>query len=649
MPSLADLQRVMQHQLKEDQHRQLVNVTAFTIEDAIRQAAAELSLPMGRIGYEIIERGRNGFLGLQKRPFLIMAYPSSVESQDADKATPQPKDRDGEVFVRLDTRGVMLKVTNPIGSGLWPSADGAIEKIRTRVQSAVDKDAITRIVDEADGKYYKIGEFDYDPRADANFSVELSNGNMKAWISVGRPGRGGSDPTAGAIKAFLKSKGIHEGLLEERLQRFEDEPRYSERILIAEGQRAIRGRDAYIALNFRRSSDRDNLELQEIDGRVDFKNLHIIQNVVAAQELARKHDAQTGVNGYTVTGEILPAEDGDDLDFQIGKNVSLGEDGRTAIADINGQVIYDRGRIQVEPVYMVSGDVNIKTGNILFLGSVVIKGNIDDGFSVKASGSIEVHGSVGKAELDCEEDIVVHRGIAGRKGATIRCGRSLWAKFIENATVRTNDMVVVSDGIINSLVLSRKRVICKGRRASIVGGRTLASELISAKTLGSVAGTETVVEVGYDPEIRQKLKLLQKNAQDIEEELQTIDQKVIPYKQMQAAGRPIDEQRADNYKRMIDREVELQYELKERREEIAKCEDYLRRIGIDGRVSISHSVFPGARIGIQDAHLDVRREFKSVTFVQDGSAVAATSYQKSADEEASLQTRARGVIRDRGR
>ncbi|MBO6100931.1 MAG: DUF342 domain-containing protein, partial [Spirochaetaceae bacterium] len=38
--------------------------------------------------------------------------------------------------------------------------------------------------------------------------------------------------------------------------------------------------------------------------------------------------------------------------------------------------------------------VNIKTGNITFLGTVIVKGNVDDGFNVKASGNIEVYGTV---------------------------------------------------------------------------------------------------------------------------------------------------------------------------------------------------------------------------------------------------------------
>ena len=36
-------------------------------------------------------------------------------------------------------------------------------------------------------------------------------------------------------------------------------------------------------------------------------------------------------------------------------------------------VLLTAGRLSVEPIYTVEGDVNLKTGNILFLGTVFVK------------------------------------------------------------------------------------------------------------------------------------------------------------------------------------------------------------------------------------------------------------------------------------
>ncbi|GHU63919.1 hypothetical protein FACS189445_6960 [Spirochaetia bacterium] len=182
----------------------------------------------------------------------------------------------------------------------------------------------------------------------------------------------------------------------------------------------------------------------------------------------------------------------------LGKNVHLGDDKVTIISDMNGQVVEVGGKINVEPVYTVDGNVNLKTGNIIFLGTVIVKGSVEDGFSVKAAGNIEVNGTVEKAELDAEGDIIVHQGITGSKvNGIIRAGKSIWARFIENTALEAGDMVVAQDGIINSRVDAFKRIICQGKRATIVGGRLRTSEEINAKVLGSpTAGTETICEVG---------------------------------------------------------------------------------------------------------------------------------------------------------
>ena len=155
----------------------------------------------------------------------------------------------------------------------------------------------------------------------------------------------------------------------------------------------------------------------------------------------------------------------------VGKNVKLSEDGFSALAEINGQVLLLGGKINVEPIYTIPGDVNLRTGNILFLGTVIVKGNVEDGFSVKAAGNIEVFGSVGKCLVDAEGDIVVHQGIAAKTEGKIRCGKSLYSKFIEHAHVDAGEYVVVTDGIVHSHVDANKMILCQGKRAQIVGGQ----------------------------------------------------------------------------------------------------------------------------------------------------------------------------------
>ena len=294
------------------------------------------------------------------------------------------------------------------------------------------------------------------------------------------------------------------------LREFESSPRYGRPVVVAEGTKARDGADAHMYVHLQ--GPEGTVKLKERDGRVDFKDISRVENVVVGQLLASKVPAEPGQPGQTVTGKLIPAEKGKDCDLAVGKNVKLSEDGLSALAETNGQVLLLGGKVNVEPIYTVAGNVDLRTGNVLFLGTVVVRGNVEDGFAVKAAGNIEVFGSVGKCTLDAEGDIVVHQGIAAKTEGKVRCGKSLYSKFIEHAHVDAGENVVVTDGIVHSYVDANKMILCQGKRAQIVGGRLRASEEINSKILGSVAGTETLLEVGYDPRSKERLVQLEDDA-----------------------------------------------------------------------------------------------------------------------------------------
>ncbi len=266
---------------------------------------------------------------------------------------------------------------------------------------------------------------------------------------------------------------------------------------------------------------------------------------------------------------MIPAQKGKDCDLAVGKNVKLSEDGLSALAEINGQVLLLGGKINVEPIYTVPGDVNLRTGNILFLGTVVVRGNVEDGFSVKAAGNIEVFGSVGKCTLDAEGDIVVHQGIAAKTEGKVRCGKSLYSKFIEHAHVDAGENVVVTDGIVHSHVDANKMILCQGKRAQIVGGRLRASEEINSKILGSVAGTETLLEVGYDPRSKERLVALESARREVEKALEEVELNIKTLETLQKVQKKLPPEKAQYLTEQSEKRSQLLRQLEESTREIA--------------------------------------------------------------------------------
>ncbi len=638
MISLETLRDYMKSQLAEDQSIKSIRVSGGSIEDALKAASIELESPVKKLEYEIVEEGSKGTLGMGKREWVILAYVAAkqVELSDTDQIDLDAlglgfddaetiSDRAGEVFVRLSHDGVFLKVTGPTGSGGDVSEGMALNKLAERGVDNFEAQVVKKVVKHADGEYIKVGEFDYNPANQSVLIVDTADLDMKAFITVTQPGPGGPDMGFDEIVGLLKNNGIVFGIKEQVIREFVDYPRYNEKILVAEGSRPQNGQDGKIIYNF--TTDHSEITLKEKNGRVDFKELNLVENVEAGQLLAKKVPAEEGQPGSSVKGKVTPAKAGKDVDIDIGKNVKLSDDGATVLSTINGQVLLVAGKINVEPVYTVDGDVNFRTGNILFLGTVIVKGNVEDGFTVKAAGNIEIMGSVGKCVLDAEGEIIVHQGVMGKNAGQVRAGINVVAKFIEHTHVAAEENVIVSDGIIHSTVDANKRILCSGKRAAIVGGRLRATEEINAKTFGSVAGTETLLEVGFDPKRKERLSQLNQKKEEIGKQLEELERNIKTLENLKRVQKKLSEDKLKSLEEFGEIRSQAHEELEEVNKEAAEINNFLSSLEVKGKISASDRVYPGVKIFIKNENLIVRNEFKKVTFFLEGKEVRMTKYE----------------------
>jgi uncharacterized protein (DUF342 family) len=641
LPEIAGL---MRRYLEEDGGKKSLVVEGRTLDEALRDAVVQLDVPLVRIQYEVLEKGVEGVLGAGRKPWKIKAYVAAekkvvevaARKEGGEETTELPTipvqhDKDGECFVRLSPDGALLKVTAPEGRGKRASERQAIDRLEQRGVRNYDDALVREIIKQASGDYVRVGAFAFNPSNDALFSVDIADQEMKAFVTLTPPGPGGSDLSKDTLLSVLRNNRVVFGVNEAALSELEDRPRYREPVLVAEGLKPQNGRDASAQFNF--DTDRSRIHLKEAaDGKVNFRELGLIQNVVAGQPLARRLPPEAGKQGRTVTGKVIPARNGKDAPPPLGRNVHLGEDGLTILADINGQVTFIAGKINVEEILTVQGDVSLKTGNVMFLGTVIIQGNVEDGYSVKASGNIEVRGNVGRAEIVAEGDVVVHQGVNAKSGGSIFAGKNLWSKFIENATVEVGENLIVSEGIINSSVVANRKIICQGKRAAIVGGKYRACEEINAKTLGSpVGGAETILEVGYDPKSKEKADSLQAQAGKLKRQLDTFDKNIATLN-AQKQKKELAEDKEAILQDFLMRRQDLVGELRALAKEIESLTTYLNGLKAKGRISASGRIYPGVKIRIKDVSEDIRTEAKGLTFYLDNLMIRTTRYEEPEDD-----------------
>jgi uncharacterized protein (DUF342 family) len=642
MVDFVQLQQIIKEQLDQDRSVSVVEAQGPTLEEAVAQAAALLNLPVRMLEYEVAQRGFSGFMGAGKKDWKLRAYRRLVAQQESseedvaedgfDVAASPVKDEDGAVFVQFRYEGAYLKVSLPLGRGKRASVAQAQAALEERGVTDYDQKLVAETVKSAGEEYVRVGDFKHHSENNASMNVEIADQEMKALLYVVPPGPGGCDITLESYQSFLKNNRVYYGIDLAYLSAFADKPIFKERVTIAEGLSPVNGRDAYIQYNF--ETDHSKVRIKEgVNGRVNFKELKIIQNVVEGQVLARKIPLEKGVPGRTVTGNQIPARDGKDIPLPLGRNVRLGNDNVTIVADINGQVVEMNGKINVEPVYTVDGNVSLKTGNIIFLGTVIVNGSVESGFSVKAAGNIEVNGTVEKAELDAEGDIIVHQGITGKGEGIIRAGKTLAARFIENTVIEAGDMVIASDGIVNSRVDAGKRIFCQGKRGTVVGGRLRACEEINVKALGSsTAGTETICEVGADPKAKELIARLMETKAILEKQLEETKLNMQTLVNIKKQRKSLPEDKEAYLQDLNVKRVEILTDLNKNAKEIAKVQDLLVDLHTRGRVSASSKVYPGVKVIIKDVVENVRSEYRAVTFVLEDGLVKVSKYEEPGAE-----------------
>ncbi|MDD4587232.1 MAG: FapA family protein [Heliobacteriaceae bacterium] len=347
---------------------------------------------------------------------------------------------------------------------------------------------------------------------DGEVKIEIERDQMKASMLV-LPPQGGKPVTVEEALSALKAAGVVFGLDSALVKKVIGEGLLGKKMIIARGKPAEDGADARI--DYRFDVERQIRPTELDDGRVDFYNLNMIKNICLGEILAFRVPPTDGVPGITVTGRELNPRPGRDKRIQAGKNTLLSEDGCLLTAACPGHVQLTGDRINVDPVYELRGDVDLSSGNLEFIGSIVVHGSITQGFEVRCAGDLEVGGSIEGGSVTIDGNLTVRQGVQGQQKSVVIVGGNVITKFVENAVIRAKGDVIIGEGSMHSEIDAGGSVIVGGKKGLIVGGWCRAGEEIVAKTIGSPHATITELEVGISPEKRHYYNELAQKCKDV--------------------------------------------------------------------------------------------------------------------------------------
>lgn len=630
----------MKEQYAVDSELHNVEVNAPTIEEALNDASLQLDVKTTNLQYEVLEKGSDGFLGIGKKPWKLKIYqdPNTVVRKSAAAGggaggaagaeEVKIESKDAIFYVRHFDDGIFLKVIPPVGEGQAVDKAYALDTIKRPDTISFDESLIDQYIkDGTDGEYKQIGKYKHISGADAVIAVDVSKDEMHGTIIVDAPSMSGADASSEQIINALKAQGVLAGINEEKVAEFVDNPIYSAPFEVASAILPIDGTDSYFDYKF--ETDMTKLKAKESDqGNVDFKELNRIQNVVKGQVLAVHMEATRGKGGKTLYSKYLEAKNGKDIPYQLGTNVEFGPDGKSVIASIDGQVLLVNNKITVEPMLNLDA-VNIKSGNINFLGTVIIRGNVEDGFNVKASGDIDIGGTVGKCNLESDGNIIVHQGVFGKNEGSIKCGKSLWVKFVQDMKIEVEENVIATDSLMNCSVSAMKNIVVYGKKAQITGGELFATEEICARTVGSAGGgATTTLTVGVDPRAKRDLDALTDQQNALVKELENIDLDISTLENQRKMRRTLSKEKEENLEKLMNRKNEIISESEELNGKISELQDHLRDLKAVGKIKVEGTVYPGTKIYVRDVLDDIHSEVKACTFYYEDAFAKRSKYEK---------------------
>ncbi|MBQ5332919.1 MAG: DUF342 domain-containing protein [Oscillospiraceae bacterium] len=415
-----------------------------------------------------------------------------------------------------------------------------------------------------------------------NFSV--------AYMSVYPARNGGKDVTYDSVISALNVKGVKHNINTELIRSLIDSKDFDREIKAAEADMPVDGKNGVITYNF----DKEQIIAPQEDenGFVDYKNLGLIRNIRENDVIAVITPPENGTDGMDVRGVVMKAAPGKPAPYTIGKGTRLTDDGLSIVAAIDGHVCYKDKAFCVEPAVTINGDVDASVGNIVFLGDVVIKGEIMEGFSVTAGKDITVGGNVTGAKLTAGGSITIKKGAINSK---LTAHGNIACQFCEYSEISTDSDLNAQNFVICT-------VYCGGDLTAkgVNGGKYTVLGNTEVTYLGTKNYAPTEITAGDNAMLAQEKSECLKKISELESTIDRCNQIAEFLTAKRKELKKLPEDKEELLGSAIKTKFSGQNEIKQIRKRIASIDESLSEIQ-KCYVAVKGIAYPGSKVVINEA------------------------------------------------
>lgn len=603
-------------------------VIGRNIINLVSRVSDKLGVPVEKIGYEIKkeekdENGGNVIVldvwvkeEIVSQENVLPKEDKNDELQKTESVEEKKKVNNEPIILEIEESGVYLTLNGK------PNFNNVVDYIMDKEIKEPEFDAINEAYSNP-GKRIKIAEYFEGVYQKSKIDISISDDKMKAYVLLTKP-RGVVFTSVEEIVSEASKQGIIFGINEERLKDIINGKKYDERYVFAEGREAINGKNGKIDYKIKTIETKNKLKPTENDdGKVDFKNIDVVENVVKGTVLAVKILPGSGITGKNIFGEDIIARDGVEVFFEQGKNTEISEDGLELKAAIDGMVNINGKRIDVTNVYVVE-EVGLTSGNIKFVGGVLVKGDVLPDYEIDADGNVEVKGNVEKAKIVSNGDVIIHGSCFGKSSGIIKSGNDVIVNFVESTHIEAEGNVIVNEGIMNSTVIAGKKVILVDKKGTVVGGEIRAAEGVEVINLGSSRSIKTDIEVGINPKVLEEIKNLEIEIEDVKKKMEQVEKNLNLLQNIkESMGDKMPADKEELLEKMIGAKFLMSKTIKEKENTL-----YERQLNVQdiksATVCVHDVCYPGVKIKIRKGIYTSKEALRNVKFYYEGAEVKMT-------------------------
>ncbi|SFC60161.1 flagellar assembly protein A [Clostridium uliginosum] len=218
--------------------------------------------------------------------------------------------------------------------------------------------------------------------------------------------------TLGELQLLLKDNKIVHGIIKENLEEV-CAKNNEEKVLIAKGDSVVEDIPDTINVFFETNKKRI---LKDDDEKIDYRNMYSISTIKINEVLAEKITGKDGKDGKDIFGKEIHRIHAKKIPIKTGEGCILREN--KILATIEGRPSSKAGVFCVNKIYSID-DVDIKSGNIHFIGDVEINGSVKSGTEVKVGNSVIVKHNVEDANVIAGGQVTI---LANALNSTITSG-----------------------------------------------------------------------------------------------------------------------------------------------------------------------------------------------------------------------------------